>query len=206
MEKAVVGKDTKAIWTDCPKCARKHLSAAYALLTQVPPEAWTASPYELLISRALITYIESLNGYPGNRALASGCIAAAEGWWNQNSLRTISRLREIRLQLDAGPGVVPDMLEFFTLDDGAFPSTSGTIGAHVIEAMRELPELQARFDDLFSGVGFGVRNPEELPDRLVKAIRWVEETYALQVEDLCATVPKDYIPPYTIPITIGGSI
>ena len=71
--------DKTLIWEDCPACAYKHLTAAYAGAT-IPgiEEPLYAHIADVMAARSVIANRECEAGYTGNRALAAGCLAFAE--------------------------------------------------------------------------------------------------------------------------------
>ena len=133
--------DKRFIWEDCPACAHKHLTAAYAILTSVPfakvPEAW-----EIYAARANIAYREYCAGYLGNLSLAIGCLHAAEG-----ERGSPGRLRGSFSYDEVGLAVR------FVENGGVFPvaPTPAFVFAHVTEALRELPSLWEAFEQVLDG-------------------------------------------------------
>jgi hypothetical protein len=170
--------DRRAIWTDCPHCARKHLLAAYALLTQDTGTEISVTACGLLLARSEILLGEAITGgYIGNAALAAGCLAAVEGVAHTNfGESTRCQLRQIRLDLDA-----LNLTEaLFGLGRLLPTDMSGRhVAAHLTEARRELPELgDMPGIGTFDG-GYRHTNCSELRDWLVKTVRQLEETYEL---------------------------
>ena len=89
-------KDKSMIWDDCPECARKHLSAAYAALTGAADGGY-APDWEILLARAVIAENERRAGYAGNIDLAAGCLAMAE---LQPDVDPAVEQRRVRLVVD----------------------------------------------------------------------------------------------------------
>ena len=175
--------DRKAIWTDCPHCARKHLLAAYAWLTQDTGGPLSVCPHGLLMARAKILLDEAITGgYVGNAALASGCIAAAESLSHKYCSQEVSQqFRAIRLHIDAmNLGVASAGLARILPEDQADRHAA----AHLAEARRELPELgdSALGEDpglgRFDG-GYFHPSRSALCCWLIKTVRQLEETYEL---------------------------
>lgn len=157
--------DKRFIWEDCPACAHKHLTAAYAILTSVPfakvPEAW-----EIYAARANIAYREYCTGYLGNLSLAIGCLHAAEG---ERDLPEgyAEVFRTTRLGWQSGVWKT----------EVYFPSPPAFVFAHVTEALRELPSLWEAFEQVLGGK---VNDEgEDLRDTLRRSIHGLEELYCL---------------------------
>lgn len=167
-------KDKTKIWTDCPECAYKHLTAAYAFFTDPSIDTARSSPEELFLARAWVVFGEFLSGYKGNLRLAQGLLAAAE------TLMTpapASRIREVRMS-----GM--DYTEWQTLvsrfierdPSGMVRNPSYLLGrAHLAEALRECPGLLGDFSTL--------AEEEVNLDLLSDAISWVLDTYELNPEN-----------------------
>jgi len=170
--KAPLGdKDPKLIWDDCPQCAMKHLSAAYASLTSGTPVRDVADE-DVYVARALIAIRESETGYLGNLALAVGCLAMAELLAAGGNGGTYFRDARFRV-LDRDYRHAREIINI--------PSAGAFAAAHLTEAMRELPAITDRFQQerYFSDSGFHIDNVPETLDMLRKLIRWVSETYEL---------------------------
>lgn len=163
----------KMIWADCPACAYKHLTAAYAILSGLS-EADCASlctvgrtSAPVLMARAAIALGEYLDGYEGNLDLAVGCLAAVNMFGHHS-------LRDLRLSLSSGACEPRDMmLGMAELANGCRPAAF--VDAHVTEAIRELAELgdPPEYNGL-KGVYL---------DWLREKIAWVKETYELRGRD-----------------------
>lgn len=159
-------KDKNRIWTDCPECAYKHLTAAYAFRSACAEEAWpSVMETGTFVSRAVILAEEALDGYRGNRDLAIGCLGAAETVTEDPAVR--SAIRRVRLMVmgkeDHDGAGVPEGLRRVnhTLPHYAL--------AHVLEAVRECPALAGDFPTLTDG---------DL-DTIGDAIEWIKTTYEI---------------------------
>lgn len=166
--------DKKLIWRDCASCARKHLYAAYALLSGYPEDSvpeWLDDlvTWEVLAARGNILRSEEAAGYLGNGGLADGCYAAAEVLAHAQGAGAACAeedLRLARLTHDTFSGMLD-----------AAPMAA----AHLMEAVRELPDLNRKMVisqtcdrvtvSLFGGTG--------VLDSIEKAARWVEDTFEL---------------------------
>lgn len=157
---------TRRIWTNCPACARKHLSAAYALTSGNQP-AYGPPDSSVLLARAYIAIVEWATGYLGNRALAIGCLAAAETA-HDIPVHRIYDARELRLAIERG-GTAEEAIFRFRVSFS--PSNASLASAHLIEADRELPGATG---DLPPGT-FEAGDFEPLVD----TIRRVETDYEL---------------------------
>lgn len=164
------GPDKSMIWEDCPACAYKHLTAAYAGAT-IPgiEEPLYAHIADVMAARSVIANRECEAGYTGNRALAAGCLAFAETCFGVET-EQIKEFREARLALgkDFEDHIVP-------------PLPAALIGAHISEALRELPSLAHRtyIDDLFTNGNFDPESLQQLRDWLRESIKWVWDEYEL---------------------------
>lgn len=162
--------DKTMIWEDCPACAYKHLTAAYAGAT-IPgiEEPLYAHIADVMAARSVIANRECEAGYTGNRALAAGCLAFAETCFGVET-EQIKEFREARLALgkDFEDHIVP-------------PLPAALIGAHISEALRELPSLAHRtyIDDLFTNGNFDPESLQQLRDWLRESIKWVWDEYEL---------------------------
>jgi len=162
-------QDKKLIWEDCPACAYKHLTAAYAALTALQAGDFdTPSETDVFLGRAVIALREAEAGYEGNRDLAAGCLAMAETCLEQYKAYKRS-VRHLRLSLQNPdcdlPGVIRQVSDMFSGDPVVMAR------AHVAEARRELP-------------GLPVQPPDVEPrDWLRQSILWVKETYELGGRD-----------------------
>ena len=185
-----MGEDKKAIWTDCPQCARKHLLAAYALLTQSGDNldnSVSVKAFRLLLARAEIAITEARAGYVGNASLASGCLAAAECIASSKdavqymidsqpmNLNLRIELRDVRLNvdnmnLDAAITGIGRLLAANDIEARA--------AAHLTEAHRELPEM---WEDYLGSFRCGYQHSDRglLLEMLVSTVRQLEETYEL---------------------------
>ncbi len=182
--------DRLAIWTDCPHCARKHLLAAYALLTQGQDNDNRVSvgTFRLLLARAEIAITEAQSGdYVGNASLASGCLAAAECiaaskeavhyTIDSQPLKLDLRLelRDVRLNVDK--------LNLESAITGlgrllAEKDIEARAAAHLTEAYRELPSMWEDYLGYFRG-GYQHSDRGLLLEMLVSTVREIEETYEL---------------------------
>lgn len=169
--------DRNMIWRDCPACARKHLLAAYALLSGFPePEEGGGDETPgvdaalVLAARGNILRAEESAGYGGNGALADGCFAAAEAYPAAPGADAgfAGRAREARL----GGGMFA----------GALPAAAYA-AAHLAEALRELPDLGRRVFPAAGGdartVTVRVGGAAGLLDAIESAARWVGDTFEL---------------------------
>lgn len=164
------GPDKTLIWEDCPACAYKHLTAAYAAITTPGiEEPLYAHVTEVLAARSIIANRECEAGYIGNRALAAGCLALAETCFGVES----GQLKEFR---DARLALGKDFEEHLPA-----PSLSALAGAHITEALRELPALASRTysDELFTHGNFDPDSLQSLRDWLRETIKWVWYEYEL---------------------------
>lgn len=185
-----MGEDKKAIWTDCPQCARKHLLVAYALLTQSMDNldnSVSVGAFRLLLARAEIAITEAQAGYVGNASLASGCLAAAECiaaskgavqyMIDSQPLRLDLRLelRDVRLNVDKMnlESAITGLGRLLAAND-----IEARAAAHLAEARRELPEMWEDYLGSFRG---GYRHSDRgiLLEMLVSTVRQLEETYEL---------------------------
>ena len=124
----------------CPNCAVKHLSAALAYFVDEGNEKYETGDLgdaPVLVGRAAVNLIESLNGYPSHFDFAIGLIERAEEKftfaWSANS-QIIGRLRKIRLALT--DGTMPAGCGVEELHSITHPCWM--MLAHVAEAVREL--------------------------------------------------------------------
>ena len=165
-------QDKRLIWEDCPACAYKHLTAAYAALTALTAlqdgDFDTPSETDVFLGRAVIALREAEAGYEGNRDLAAGCLAMAETCPERH--KAYKRpVRHLRLSLQNPdcdlPGVIRLVVGMFSGDPVVMAH------AHVAEARRELPGLPGQLPDA------GLR------DWLRQSILWVKETYELGGRD-----------------------
>lgn len=176
--------DRNMIWRDCPACARKHLLAAYALLSGFPePEEGGGGETPgvdaalVLAARGNILRAEESAGYGGNGALADGCFAAAEAYPAAPGADAgfAGRAREARL----GGGMFA----------GALPAAAYA-AAHLAEALRELPDLGRRVFPAAGGdartVTVRVGGAAGLLDAIESAARWVEDTFELTGRETAA--------------------
>lgn len=163
-------KDKRLIWEDCPQCAYKHLTAAYAALTSPGAQrSWDAgvSGDRVYWARALIAAHEYESGYVGNRDLELGCYAAAESASDCDIAR--KSLRDARLTIQRGqtPKIIP-----------RYPGDAAMAAGHIAEAMRELPALADR-----SSLGcVTAKAYSEVREWVRQNILWVKETYELSKE------------------------
>lgn len=181
-----MGTDKKNIWNDCPACAYKHLTAAYALLSSgAVPDGFVLDMQTAHLARAVITLGEALTGYEGNRAVALGCLVAAEGMPGPVLSDTIRTVR-----VAAGEKKLTG--EVFQSVRDLLPPVrriAGYIVAHILEAARELPELADPLQDI-TQMSLSFEPAEEayvcpkaltVADELIPIIRNVEDTYELGV-------------------------
>lgn len=146
----------------CPQCALKHLSAALAY--ELDPSrtiklrgmCWT------YIGVAFINYSEYWFGYESHLPYAIGMLARAEETGIAEQL-VLGGIRELRLKIINNPR-----------DTGVRDHFRGLLrdadmaGAHVYEAVRELPQLEANV----------FRPPDEpLTEWIPRAIQWVRENF-----------------------------
>ena len=164
------GPDKTLIWEDCPACAYKHLTAAYAAITTPGiEEPLYAHITDVLVARSIIANRECEAGYLGNRALAAGCLALAETCLAAEA----SQVKEWRA---ARLAIGKDLEEHLV-----HPTLSAMAGGHIAEALRELPALLHRTysDDLFSNGNFDPESLQLLRDWLRESIKWVWDEYEL---------------------------
>ena len=165
-------QDKKLIWEDCPACAYKHLTAAYAALTALTAlqdgDFDTPSETDVFLGRAVIALREAEAGYEGNRDLAAGCLAMAETCPEQHKAYKWL-VRHLRLSLQNPDCDLPGVIRLVV---GMFSGNPVVMAhAHVAEARRELPGLPGQLPDA------GLR------DWLRQSILWVKETYELGGRD-----------------------
>jgi hypothetical protein len=180
-------KDKQEIWTDCPQCAYKHMTAAYALLTPIESTPDLAVPWvPLFLARASIALTEAQAGYEGNRALAVGCLAAAEDLQSADREPLKSVLRELRLDLGSGKPIAPVQrsLEHLEYDDleSSLRVVDVHAAGHITEALREAPALLSDFGFpcCFEQRGFYYWSRENIVELIRNAVAWLEETYELR--------------------------
>jgi len=169
--------DKKTIWTECPRCARKHLLAAYALLTQGDSNIVSVGAFRLLLARAEIAITEAQAGYTGNASLASGCLAAAEctaARYLKPDLR--HELRDVRLDVDKMylESAITRLWHLLAMDD-----CESRAAAHLAEAHRELPAMWDKTLGLFRNGGYHYDDKQELLGAIITKVREIEETYEL---------------------------
>ena len=173
--------DKNKIWSNCPACAYKHLTAAYAQLTVLRTPTWSeietifgSTPvtgkenlWLVFVARAEILLAEARAGYRGNWSLAMGCLAAVE---HDSSMpdSICKQLREDRLTLQRGLHVVLDNHYSITPGHRAL--------AHIAEAAREHPGLEHELRSLRRG------SIEKYLAQLANIIRELEETFVLGPE------------------------
>jgi hypothetical protein len=171
------------IWEDCPACAYKHLTAAYAAVTtpEFPIRAEVyVHPSELLMARAVIAIREFRTGYRGNLALAAGCLALAENCFGITP-EELNEFRCARMHLTTGEcgGTCAGAEDA----ENALrePSLAAFAGAHICEALRELPELADRTyaGAFFDSGAFSPDSVKDLQNWLRENIKWVADTYEL---------------------------
>lgn len=181
--------DRNMIWRDCPACARKHLLAAYALLSGFPePEEGGCGETPgvdaalVLAARGNILRAEESSGYGGNGALADGCFAAAEAYPAAPGADAgfAGRAREARLSGGMYAGALPP---------------AAYAAAHLAEALRELPDLGRRIFPAAGGdartVTVRVGGAAGLLDAIESAARWVEDTFELTGRETAAAVGSE---------------
>lgn len=176
--------DKKLIWRDCASCARKHLYSAYALLSGLRDDYTEGTPlkgyvWEVLAARGNILRSEEDAGYKGNGGLADGCFGAAE----------VLAYRQ--------PPQVPENLRAARLHRGRYsytlPETAMAV-AHIIEAIRELPDLWYHAAPSYIGdvVSVTLDGADNALDAIESAARWVEDTFELTGAETAAAVgPKE---------------
>ena len=141
--------ENKLIKTDCAHCAHKHLTAAYAALTQITGAGGAVLPADLvLVARFVIAAKEADAGYTGNRDLAVGCLAAAEAFVDSERGQDYRNLRLRYLQQGSLVLIDPGV-------QGLWCAAS-LAAAHITEAFREFPEAAtwaSAFADCFDRHG-----------------------------------------------------
>lgn len=124
--------EQKEIWTDCPACAYKHLTAAYAAITNAGVVySDRVNAWEIYLARAAILATEAAIGYKGNGALAAGCLAMAEILAPDRGLAEYARRKRLDLQ-NGGPLHL----------DLRMLSAEALATGHLIEAAREHLDIQ----------------------------------------------------------------
>lgn len=128
----------------CPNCAVKHLSAALAYFVDAGNDKYETGDLgdaSVLVGRAVVNLIESMNGYPSHFDFAIGLIERAEETftftYTQTASSPVGRLRRIRLALT--DGTMPVSCGAGELYSFARPY--GMMLAHVAEALRELRSI-----------------------------------------------------------------
>ena len=172
--------DKNMIWRDCASCARKHLYAAYALLSGLRDDYTGETPlkgyvWEVLAARGNILRSEEDAGYKGNGGLADGCFGAAE----------VLAYRQ--------PPQVPENLRAARLHRGRYGYTlpeTAMAAAHIIEAIRELPDLWHKMVPTYDGdtVSVTLYGADSALDAIESAARWVEDTFELTGAETAAAV------------------
>lgn len=174
------GPSKSRVWTDCPACAVKHLSAAYAALTSphVAGKPFYATEWDVLAARAVIAVREWETGYIGNLAVAEGCLALAETLPCADAEQR-KAWRAARLALASGRA--PDL----ALDILTPPPLVALAAGHIVEALRELPALADRTDaqSMFSCGGFEPESNRDVLEWLVDSVAWVTKTYELRARE-----------------------
>ena len=172
--------DKNMIWRDCASCARKHLYAAYALLSGLRDDYTEGTPlkgyvWEVLAARGNILRSEEDAGYKGNGGLADGCFGAAEVLAYRQSPQVPENLRAARLHRGRYS---------YTL-----PETAMAV-AHIIEAIRELPDLWHKLVPAYDGdtVSVTLYGADNALDAIESAARWVEATFELTGAETAAAV------------------
>lgn len=164
-------KDKSLIWDDCPACAYKHLTAAYAALTSLGARPYNVTAEEVYHARAEIALQEAAMGYSGNFALAMGCLAMAETVSDSES--SAQDVRKVRLALLEGR---PSWIILPPL------SAEALAIAHITEAARELPALSNHIIGCLINEDGSANLAEcmpELVDDLRLEIKWLADTYEL---------------------------
>lgn len=160
-----MGTDKNLIWDDCAQCAYKHLSAAYAEMTQRGVACSWMDSESVLIARAAIALSEVRAGYKGNIDIAIGCLAAAEVRADSSHA---SQYRWVRMRLQGG--------KFEEAMDGFVNPTTGWVEAHITEAVRELSEVAEGDFDLEN------MNYEQTLEWLKQKLKHIRETFELGKE------------------------
>ena len=139
----------KLIKTDCAQCAHKHLTAAYAALTQITGAGGAVLSADLvLVARFVVAAKEADAGYTGNRDLAVGCLAAAEAFVGSEESLTYRNLRLRYLQQGS--------LVLLDLEVRRLWCAASIAAAHITEALREYPESLTwapAFNEFFDSEG-----------------------------------------------------
>lgn len=128
----------------CPNCAVKHLSAALAYFVDAGNDKYETGDLgdaSVLVGRAVVNLIESMNGYPSHFDFAVGLIERAEEkftfTYTQTASSPVGRLRRIRLALTDGTMSA----SFGAAELYSFARSYGMMLAHVAEALRELRSI-----------------------------------------------------------------
>lgn len=175
--------DKNSIWRDCASCARKHLYSAYALLSGLRDDYTGETPlkgyvWEVLAARGNILRAEGAAGYKGNGGLADGCFGAAEVLAYGQAPQVAESLRAARLHRGHYRH--------------ALTETAMAV-AHIVEAVRELPDLWYKAAPTYSGdvVSVTMYGADNVLDAIEKAARWVEDTFELAGTETAAAVGSE---------------
>lgn len=190
------------IWSNCPACAYKHLTTAYAALTTVPQcHVRLQVPLaEVLLARARIAGAEAAAGYRGNVALAVGCANLVEES-NQGPVR--AGLRQFRLALTGTPDKEPyDFQAGVWADDLSKISPwspESSVIANLLEAARECPAVAEAVNRMI----FFTEAPEsgsaefisceisDLANGLIETIALLERDYNLTIRSTPQESPQE---------------
>lgn len=149
----------------CPQCARKHLESALVYLLQdgnysddtMHMDVWRGEP-TVPLARALINYAECVVGYESHIILARGFLEQfEEKCAHAGDARTANWARQLRFCMTEDPkaqaGTVHQVLQ---LPWAPTIHRFAWAVAHFLEAIRELPDLEAPIET------FGPRHIYEL--------------------------------------------
>lgn len=161
----------------CPNCALKHLSAALSLLVDTKSSTATTLPgthdpevdaFAVLEARALINFVEAIEGYKSHWDFGIGLLVRAEASAIAAGLPILSKiLRDTRCNAmlaqtrEDCTKVVRDLAEAV--------SRPAEARAHIEEAIRELPAMRTIYHE--------IRAVCNLVALVVKLIKWVREEY-----------------------------
>lgn len=161
----------------CPNCALKHLSAALALLVDtksnmaaILPEILIPGPatFAVLEARALVNFMEAIEGYESHWDFGVGLLARAETAAIVDGFPTLPRLiRDTRC--DAMLAQTREDRVKVVRDLAASVSPTAEAHAHIEEAIRELPVMKNIYHE--------IRAVCDLVALVVKLIKWVREEY-----------------------------
>lgn len=161
----------------CPNCALKHLSAALALLvdtksnmaaTRFGAHDPEVEAFAVLEARALINFVEAIEGYESHWDFGVGLLVHAETSAIVDGLPVMSKLiRDTRCSAMLAQ-TREDRVKVVR-DFAVSISRTAEARAHIVEALRELPVMNTTYHE--------IRAVCDLVTLVVKLIKWVREEY-----------------------------